>query len=44
MVYMDAPTVVAKTMELMKVAKDDPNDQKHLQSLPTLFLETLSTD
>ena len=38
MVYMDAPTVVAKTMELMKVAKDDPNDQKTFTESTDLIL------
>ena len=38
MVYMDAPTVVAKTMDLMKVAKDDPNDQKTFTESTDLIL------
>jgi len=38
MVYMDAPTVVAKTMELMKVAKDDTNDQKTFTESTDLIL------
>jgi putative heme-binding domain-containing protein len=38
MVYMDAPTVVAKTMELIKVAKDDPNDQKTFTESTDLIL------
>ena len=38
MVFIDAPTVVAKTMELMKVAKDDPNDQKTFTESTDLIL------
>ena len=38
MVFIDAPTVVAKTMELMKLAKDDPNDQKTFTESTDLIL------
>ena len=38
MVHLEAPTVVAKTMALMKVAKDDPNDQKTFTESSDLIL------
>jgi len=38
LVYLDAPNVVEKTIKLMTVAKDDPNDQKTFTSSSDLIL------
>ena len=38
LVHLDAPSVVAKTISLMKVAKDDPNDQKTFTESSDLIL------